>query len=126
MKYFISLMIILSACTLRNGDNGINGKDGQDGSDGIDGIQGPPGAPGDNGATGPAGADGTLITLVKLCPGTPSYGTFIEFGMCIEGKLYGVYSANGGFLAYLPDGAYLSNGIGSACNLTVTGCTITH
>ncbi len=87
---------------------------------------GPAGNSGEVGAIGPSGADGTVVTIVPLCPGVSNYGAFVEVGMCINGKLYGVYSANGGFLTLLADGAYSSNAIGSACNLTVNGCTVSH
>lgn len=103
-------------------------------ADGIDGIQGPTGTvgpqgpTGNTGATGPSGINATPVTVVPLCPGAPSYpAVFVEDALCINKKLYGVYSANGGFLTYLPEGAYTSAGIGAACNLTVgPNCTITH
>lgn len=82
---------------------------------------------GDPGVQGPKGADGTTITLVQLCPGVSNYGTFIEVAMCIDDNLYGVYSANNGFLTYLPPGNYTSNAIGSACNLTIQPhCVVSH
>lgn len=89
------------------------------------GDQGSVGLPGQS-IVGPAGADGTEITLVKLCPESPSYGTFVEYAECINGQLWGIYSQNGGFLTLLSDGNYTSNGIGSSCNLTVRGCMVTH
>jgi len=93
-----------------DGHDGLNGRDGRDGVDGHDGATGP---------QGPQGADGQIATVVKLCPGAPSYGHFIEVALCINNKLFGVYSANGGFMTELPPGNYSSSGIGSACNLTV-------
>jgi hypothetical protein len=93
---------------------------------GPQGPAGPQGVRGDRGETGPGGADGTAVTLVPLCPGVANYGVFVEQALCINGKLYGVYSAHGGFLAHFADGEYKSNAIGSACNLTVSGCTVTH
>lgn len=113
------------------GDSGDRGPAGQDGQT-IIGPQGPSGAvgaPGESivGPQGPAGLDGTQITIVPLCPGVTTYpGVFIEVGMCIDHKLYGVYSYANGFLTYLPSGQYSSNAIGSACSLTVSGCTVTH
>ncbi len=99
------------------GEQGAPGQNGQDGRDGIDGQ---------DGAQGPSGADGQPATVVQLCPGTTSYpGVFVEVALCINNELYGVYSANGGFLTKLPQGNYYSNGIGSACNFTVlSNCQI--
>ena len=114
------IVIFLAAC---------QGPRGEVGAGGAQGIQGPAGTDGQTGATGPQGipgTPGTVITVVPLCPGMSNYGTFVEVGLCVNGKLYGVYSANGGFLAYLADGNYTSNGIGSACNLRVSGCTVTE
>jgi hypothetical protein len=78
-------------------------------------------------------ANGTEVTVeepqpVQFCgsTGVQSYpSTFNESGLCINQKVYAVYSANGGFLTYLPPGAYTSSGIGSSCNFTITtGCII--
>ncbi len=122
MKYLI-LVLLLVGC---RGPEGIRGVNGATGPTGLVGQTGTDGATGAQGQQGLAGADGTAINMVKLCPDTPSYGTFVEFGLCINGQLYGVYSANGGFLSLLPNGNYSSTGIGSSCNLTVSGCTVTH
>lgn len=98
------------------------------------GKPGPQGSTGETGAVGPSGlqgtpgADATPSYMVKLCPGASSYPTvFIEYAICVQGELYGVYSSNGGFLALLPPGNYSSNAIGSACNLTVgPNCAVSH
>lgn len=84
------------------------------------------GPTGGTGGQGPTGTSGTIITIVQLCPGfVPSYpNVFPEVAECINGKLYGVYSANGGFLSALPSGTYSSNGIGASCNLTIKGCNV--
>lgn len=93
------------------------------------------GATGATGATivgpvGPAGQDGTdstPIIVVPLCPGTSNYGVFVEVALNIGGKLFGIYSQNGGFLTYLAPGNYTSNAIGSACNLTINSDgTVSH
>lgn len=93
-----------------NGTNGLNGQDGAQGQTGA------------TGATGHDGVPGTIITTVQFCKGfTQSYpNTFAESGVCINNVMYGVYSANGGFLAELPPGTYSSNGINSSCNFTLT------
>lgn len=78
------------------------------------------GLPGSPGAQGPTGADLTPITFVQFCPGVTVYpAQFDEVGFCIGGNLYAVYSANNGFLTYLPPGVYNSNGIGNSCTFTV-------
>lgn len=85
----------------------------------IEGIvcNGSAGSPGTNGSNG---TDATPVAIVPLCPGSPAYpSVFVEIALCINSNLYGVYSANGGFLTYLPPGGYSSNAIGSACNLTI-------
>lgn len=102
----VILAVILSACA---GPKGDRGDDGQS-------VVGPKG---DRGETGAMGADGEIARVVPLCPGTSNYGVFIEIGLCINNQLFGVYSANGGFLTLLAPGNYSSNAIGSACNLTV-------
>ena len=92
-----------------------NGVDGTNGSQGLQGPQGP------QGASGPAGVPGTEITPIQFCAGfTPDYPTtFPEVGFLIAGVVYGVYSANDGFLAPLPPGVYSSNGIGASCTFTI-------
>lgn len=89
------------------------------------------GRPGDKGEpgisiVGPPGVDTTPVTVVKLCPGTTTYPSiFIEVAFCVGGKLYGTYSANGGFSTELPPGTYSSNAIGSSCNFTIlSNCII--
>lgn len=117
----ISLMLVLAACA-----GAKPGAPGTNGLVGSTGPQGPVGQPGQS-IQGPAGADGTVITPIKFCAEAPVYpSTFPEYGLCISGQIYAVYSANDGFLAVLPDGAYNSNAVGSTCNFVVTGCTVTH
>ncbi len=88
-------------------------------------VPGPSGAPGLNGSNG---TDGTTVTPVQLCPGETVYpSTFVEYAFCIQGHLYAVYSANGGFETYLPPGTYSSDAIGSSCTFTVgDNCQITN
>jgi hypothetical protein len=97
----------------------------------IQGTPGDKGDPGDVGDTGPQGApgqDATPVTVVKLCPGTTVYpSTFVEIAFCIGGKLYGTYSANGGFSTELPAGTYGSNGINASCNFVILpNCVISN
>jgi len=153
MKYII-LMLALVACKGPAGNQGISGSSCEstqvapiaaqlggvaitcpgypvtfvsDGAQGSQGLTGATGAQGQTGATGAAGTPGTIITPVQFCQGTPSYpSTFLEYGLCIGGVMYGVYSTNGGFLAELPDGYYSSDGVGSSCNFTITGCTVSN
>lgn len=88
---------------------------------GNNGLTGPQGNQGATGATGASGQDSTPITFVQFCQGvTPQYpSTFPEIGLCINHNLYGVYSANNGFMVLLPPGSYSSNGINASCNFTV-------
>lgn len=98
------------------------------------GTQGPKGDTGATGATGEAGADGadgsdaSPVTFVKFCPGATTYPSkFVEGGFCIQGKLYGTYSANGGFSTELPPGTYGSHGINASCNFTILpNCQISN
>lgn len=118
LMILLAVAVVMSGCGYVKGDVGPMGAAGQDGTPGNDGR---------DGAAGPKGADGTVISIVPLCPGYTTYSTtFVEVGECINGKLYGVYSSNGGFFTELPPGEYTSNGIGSACNLTVgANCAVT-
>jgi hypothetical protein len=95
---------------------------------GQDGVNGATGAKGDTGDTGAAGIDASPMTAVKLCPGVTVYpSNFTEVAFCINNKLYGTYSANGGFSTELPPGTYGSNGINSSCNFVIgANCTITN
>lgn len=109
------------------GDTGGKGDTGTPGANGQDGSIGPKGDPGNDGSPGVDGQDSSPVSMVELCPGVTSYpSVFVEIGVCLNGKLYGVYSANGGFMTYFPDGNYSSNSIGSACNLTIAGCVVSH
>jgi hypothetical protein len=120
MKYIvIALALFLVSCAGPKGDKGdsIIGPKGEIGSVGPTGL---PGEVGPIGPQGPAGEDITPITVVKLCPGTTTYpGTYVEVAFCLGGKLYAVYSANGGFESEIPPGNYHSDGIGNSCNFTV-------
>lgn len=99
----------LITCTDGTSSLVLNGTNGHDGTNGVN------------------GSSGTVITPVQFCSGVPSYpSVFAESGVCIAGVMYGVYSANGGFLAMLPNGTYSSNGINSSCTFTITGCTVTR
>lgn len=104
MKYII-LILLTAACMPERGPQGYIGPSG------------PIGIPGDE---GPPGRDTVPIRVIQLCPGVTTYPTvFVEVALCINQELWGVYSANGGFLTLLPPGNYSSNAIGSACNLTI-------
>lgn len=115
----ISIAFVLAGCGTEKFESGSNGQPG---------IVGPKGDKGDPGDRGPAGADGLPAQVVMLCSGINTYpGVFVEVALCLNNKLYGVYSANGGFLTELPPGNYSSNAIGSACNLTVhANCIVSH
>ncbi len=113
LKYFslIVILIFISCGRVTQGPQGLPGPGGNNGATGATGPEGP---------QGPAGANGTVITPIQFCTGTPSYpSTFPEYGLLINGRIYAVYSANDGFLTYLPPGEYYSNAIGSSCDFTV-------
>lgn len=106
--YAILVMLLVMGC----------GKDGAS----VVGPTGPVGPAGSTGAIGQTGVPGTAVTPVELCPASfvPSYpSTFPEYALCIGNSLYGVYSANGGFLALLPPGTYSSVGINATCTVVV-------
>lgn len=114
------------------GPAGIPGVQGSTGASGPVGTSGPTGPQGDVGSTGPQGLPGTNAqgtTVVQLCPnlGNPAYGYFLEDGLCIGGKLYGVYSANGeAALTELPPGTYASTAP-QTCTLIVNdNCVVTQ
>lgn len=92
------------------------------------GPQGLQGETGGSGSQGLPGIDSTPVTVVQLCPGVTTYpGVFVEVAICLQNKLYAVYSANGGFLVELVPGNYSSNAIGSSCSLTVApNCVVSH
>lgn len=104
------LVLILTGCA-------------QQGNMGTPGVQG---APGDTGPIGAPGKDANPVKIVQLCPGTTMYpSTYVEIAFCVDSKLYGTYSANGGFSTELPPGNYSSNAIGSSCNFTIlSNCVI--
>jgi hypothetical protein len=78
------------------------------------------GPKGKNGTNGLAGNNGSTIQSVQFCPGTGVYpSVFPEVGLLIDGHLYAVYSANGGFLFEVLPGTYASNAIGNSCAFTV-------
>lgn len=134
------------------GDLGPQGNPGVMGPTGPQGVAGATGPTGANGADGqpctvastPTGSeitcpdgssvsvlngiDPTPIAVVQFCPGATSYpNTFLEYGLCLQDSIYGVYSANGGFLALIPAGQYTSNAINSRCNFTVLAhCQISY
>ncbi len=113
-RLLIAAVLLLPAC---RGPEGVQGRSGSPGQS----IVGPQGTAGVN------GADAVPVTVVPLCPGVSNYGAFVEVGLCLNGQLYGVYSALDGFLTLLAPGTYNSNAIGSACSLEVhAGCVVTH
>ena len=84
-------------------------------------CNGDTGAVGPQGPSGSPGTNGTVVNIIQLCPGfTPTYpSSFPEVALCIDNQLYGVYSANDGFLSLLTPGTYTSDGINASCTLTI-------
>ena len=104
MNKYVILLVLLSGCAAKIGPQG-----GQ-------GLQ------------GTAGTNAPLGMPIQLCSACkPSYpNTFPESALCIDNNLYGVYSANDGFLSVLPPGAYSSDGINCKCTFTIEpNCIIT-
>lgn len=110
------------------GPAGPQGPQGQKGDAGLGGINGLQGQIGPQGIAGVPGSPGTVVTFVKFCLQTLSYpSTFPEYGLCLNGELFAVYSQNGGFGVKVPPGSYYSNGINSSCNFTVgANCAVSH
>lgn len=126
-EFFVIIFAILVALVLSGGCKGAPGMQGPAGEQGEEGSVGSVGAVG---PAGPAGSNGTIITVVQFCQGTSGSEyptTFPEVGLCINGNIYAVYSANDGFLTEIVPGVYDSNAVGSACTFTVEeGCLIKH
>ncbi len=133
MKYLFMLILVSAcggsapvaapqSCTVKQTPNGayLSCPDGTNAA--VDnGSDGAAGQNGTNGSNGTNGVDGTQVTPVQFCKGfTLVYpSSFPESGVCISGQMYGVYSANDGFLALLPPGTYSSNGINASCTFTL-------
>lgn len=79
---------------------------------------------------GTNGVNGTIIVPIQLCPGSTAHypNVFVEEAFCIDNKLYAVYSIPNAFMTVLTPGSYRSDGIGSACNFTVTqnSCVLSY
>lgn len=115
------LALLIQGCAKPK--DGINGATGQPGAS----VVGPAGSVGATGPQGIPGIDTTPMTIIQFCPGfVQSYpSTFAESGFCIGGIMYGVYSANNGFIAELPPGVYSSNGINASCTFTLeSNCVV--
>lgn len=151
LLFFILASMLLSSCSGAKGDAGVAGLRGDIGPQGpaisiittpASLLECPTGGTdilvgsnlfticdGSTGAPGTPGANPTPIVFEQVCAGiTPSYpASFPEYIMNVGGQVYGVYSANSGFLALLPPGVYSSNGINASCTFTVnTDGTVTQ
>lgn len=116
-----SLFVFFGCSDGINGAPGLRGPQGVAGATGPQGSQGIQGIPGVNGTNGTNGQDASPITSVQLCGSCHGQypSVFPEIGLCINNKLYGVYSANDGFMVEIVPGTYSSNGINCSCTLTV-------
>lgn len=100
----------------------------------CNGLIGATGAIGPQGSQGPQGLPGQSVTTVEFCPsqGATVYPShFPEYGLCIEGAIYGVYWDDHGrgsaWLAQIAPGTYVSTATGLACTFKVTtNCGITQ
>lgn len=119
MKSALTIIFLLALASCGKGPagkDGINGLNGLDGTNGQDGIQGEAGKDGkdgekgDKGDKGEAGQDG-LTKVVKFCPGlVDAYSKqYSEQGLCIDGKVYAVYSSNNlAALVEISHGTYIT------------------
>jgi hypothetical protein len=112
--FIVVLVMMLVGCG--KGDTGAQGRQGIAGNIGA------------TGAAGPAGSDGNSITPVQFCAGQPQVypSSFPEYGLCINGDIYGVYWDNtNSFLAKLSPGAYTSTSTGLQCTFNILpGCVV--
>lgn len=100
----IIMMLLMASC-------GTEGPKGEQGNPGLNGV------------------NGTVVTPIQVCSGiTPTYpSNFPEYVFCINNQMYGVYSANGGFMTLLTEGSYSSEGINASCTFTVgANCTLSQ
>lgn len=121
MKYIIEMLLIFFVVGCADRTLTVHEVPNPTPIAGPQGQQGATGAQGATGETGTPGQDAHPVSVIQLC-GTcvASYpSVFPETGVCINDKLYGVYSANGGFLVELTPGAYGSNGINCSCSFTI-------
>lgn len=129
MKISLMVVMLLSAASCGRGPIGPAGPAGSNGTNGTSGLSGSAGATGATGQQGQPGIDSSGVTVVQLCvdcvPVYPS--VFAEIAFCIQGNLYGTYSANGGFSALLTPGAYNSDGINCSCTFIINpNCVVTQ
>lgn len=101
---------------------------GSQGPQGVQGISGPTGPMGPIGLPGADAPPTGGVVVVPLCGGVTTYPiNFVEVALCINNKLYAVYSENNGFMTEIVPGAYFSNAHGNTCTLTVgTNCQVGH
>lgn len=85
------------------------------------------GTTGGQGIQGLPGTNATSVTVVQLCPGTTTYGHFIETALCVDNSLFAVFWNGQAFMTLIPPGAYYSTSNYVACNFTVgANCTVSH
>ena len=108
MKSFAMILVLFSLVSC-----GKNGQDGHNGLNGIDGI---------NGVDGRDGKDASL-TIIKFCPNLEDDvgNKYLEKGLCIDNKVYAVYSSNGlSALTEIPVGLYVTTSpAGKNCTFEV-------
>lgn len=69
---------------------------------------------------GTNGIDATPVTPVKFCSGaTASYGSFPEYGLLINGKVYAIYATSRYWLSVLSPGNYQTTTTGLNCSFRV-------
>lgn len=123
MKYILTITLLL---TLASCGRGPAGNDGINGLNGTQGESGKDGQDGDKGDKGDAGTN-SITKVIKFCPGlVDSYNVqYSEQGLCIDGKVYAVYSANNlAALVEISHGTYVTTTPkGANCTFTIDANT---
>jgi hypothetical protein len=117
MKTLFTLTILLALASCGKGPSGSNG---------FDGLNGTQGEKGEAGKDGKNGKDAST-KVIKFCPNlVDSYGVaYSEQGLCIDGKVYAVYSSNKlAALVQLSNGRYVTTTPqGTNCTFTIDDTT---
>lgn len=122
MKSILTIALLLTLASCGRGPAGNDGIKGLNGTQGESGKDGQNGEKGDKGDKGDAGTN-SITKVVKFCPGlVDSYNVqYSEQGLCIDGKVYAVYSSNDlAALVEISHGTYITTTPkGTNCTFTI-------